>query len=235
MIYQHNQTNHQKQQLKFIGTIEEQLRAGKAKFTTVSPVKNFESDPRICLTSVHFPKKELLKPISSLQQQIKHISPSSYIFKPTSIHLTIKNVRVINNPPRFTNHDIQTAIKVFSDVIPKHKQFEIYYFRLLAFSSNIALIGTTEPELDRIILDLDKKLQISNLPDDKQYVNKKYFFSNITLARFNKPLTKSQIKKIKELSNQINFKPYKVDSISLIQANASLFKLKLLSHWQLLK
>ncbi len=61
-----------------------------------------------------------------------------------SIENQVKNIRIINNPPHFTEEDIQRAKKVFELVIPKHKKYQVYFYRLLLFSSNLTLIGTTE-------------------------------------------------------------------------------------------
>jgi len=95
------------------------------------------------------------------------------------------------------------------------------------------LIGTTDPELDRIVLDLDKNLTKANLADDKKYLNSQYFFSNMTLARFNPPISKDFKKQVNNISSQLKFKPYTVDSVSLITGNAVLNQLKIIKTWKL--
>jgi len=57
---------------------------------------------------------------------------------------------------------------------------DAYFSHLLLFTSNLALIGTTDPELDEIHSELDRKLKQIGIPDDKIYTNNKYFFCNMT-------------------------------------------------------
>jgi len=71
-----------------------------------------------------------------------------------------------------------------------------------------------------MILDLDNALNKAGIPDDKIYANSKYFFSNITLARFNTPPSNEFKQKVQELSNSIKFKPYTVNSVTLLSCNA---------------
>ena len=81
-------------------------------------------------------------------------------------------------------------------------------------------MGTSGEELDNIILDLDKKLKAANIPDDKKYLNNRYFFINMTLARFSNPISEEFKKKVGELSANINFEPYAVNSVTLLTCNA---------------
>lgn len=203
-------------------------------FSTVSPVVDYEKDPRICLTSVHIPHQKLLAKVqNSLIAPLRKIAPDYFYYPPDSLHMTIKNIRVINDPPHFAQQDIQKAQQVFQSVIPRHKKFPVYFYRLLVFPHNLALMGTTDPELDNIIFDLDKSLQNAGIPDDKHYLNAKYFFSNMTLARFNTPPTKEFLQKVTELSQMISFEPYIVDSVTLLTCTAVFTKRSMIQTWGL--
>jgi hypothetical protein len=147
--------------------------------------------------------------------------------------MTIKNIRVINDLPHFTDHDIETARSTFSRVIPKHHAFHVYFYRLMLFPNNLSLIGTNDPELDAIVLDLDRELRISGLPDDKKYLNDRYFFGNMTLARFTTRPSQQFQETIQRLSSSLTFTPYLVDSVTLITANASLVKCRKIATWPL--
>lgn len=226
--------NHQQHQIKIIDQIEKQIKANSLQSSTVSPVMDFENDSRICLTSVHFPALELMSYISeSIINPLKKISPEHYYYSDKSFHITIKNIRVIHDPPSFTPENIKTVQEVFSKTVPHHKKFKIYFYRLLLFPNNLALMGTTEPELDNIVLDLDKYLTENGVPDDKHYVNSKYFFCNITLARFNSGVSKQFVNAVEELSKNITIDPYVIDSVSLITANAVLSKLQIIDTWKM--
>lgn len=230
----YNKSQHQQEQIKVINKIEKQVNNNKLEFSLVNPTENYENDKRICLTSVHLLKKDL---INTLHKQLiiplKQTSPEHYYYGADSFHMTIKNIRVVNDPPRFDKNEIKKAKDVYSNIIPQHKRFKVYFYRLLLFPYNLALIGTTEPELDKIVIDLDKKLKEFEIADDKIYVNKQYFFSNITLARFPKLPSKELIKKIKDLSDEINIYPYTVDSVTLLTCNAVLKNKNIIGQWLL--
>ncbi len=225
-------TPHQKKQIEVINRIEQKVKEGKVSI--VPPVKNFEDDPRICLTSVHFPENSLIREIKrKIITPLKKVAPDIYYYKPTSLHMTIKNVQVINDPPTFSREDVNKVKKVFSVIIPKHKQFNVYFYRILLLPHSLSLMGTTDPELDNIFLSLDRSLNKIEIPDNKKYANKKYFIINITLARFNKPLTGKVKSTVANLSRNLSFKPYKVSSVTLIVANASLNKCERIDTWNL--
>lgn len=182
-------TDHHQKQIEIINQIEEQISNNSLGFSVVSPVEDYDNDTRVCLTSVHLPSQSLIKAIrEKIINPLKQIESDYYYYSADSLHMTVKNVRVINDPPHFTEEVISKAERVFSQVIPKHKKFNVYFYRLLLFPNNLALIGTTDPELDELFLDLDKGLNREGIPDDKIYINPKYYFCNMTLARFHEAI-----------------------------------------------
>lgn len=220
-------TTHQQKQIEVINRIESQIKSNNLQFSTVAPIENYDNDQRICLTSIHIPSASLKQKIQDeIIEPLKEIASDVYFYSPDSLHMTIKNIRVINNPPHFVLSDIKKAKQVFSKVIPQHNKFKVYFYKLLLFPNNLALIGTTESELDNIVLDLDKKLEEAGIPDDKQYINSQYFFINMTLARFTVS-SKKFIDKVGKLSEHNQFDPYIIDSVNLITCNAVLKNLQL--------
>ncbi len=226
-------TFHQQQQIKVINKIEQSILQNSLNFSTVAPVDDFENDSRICLTSLHFPNQKLIDDVQKIISELKKVEPNFYYYPPQSLHLTIKNIRVINDPPNFNQKDVEKAQQIFGEVISKHKKFKIYFYRLLLFPNNLALVGTTDPELDEIILDLDEKLNKAGIPDDKKYNNERYFFSNMTLARFS-GLSPRFSSKVKELSAKIELDPYEVDSVALVTGNAVFKNQKIIQRYNLL-
>jgi 2'-5' RNA ligase len=226
-------TTHQQKQIEVIDSLEKQVQENSLTVSTIAPVKDFQNDPRVCLTSVHFPKPILPETIiNSIIAPLREIEPSYCYYPPTSLHITIKNIKVINDPPNFTDEDVRKAEKIFSEVIQKHKKFNVYFYRLLLFPTNLALMGTTDPELDDIIFNLNKELATAGISDDKKYSNSKYFFCNMTLARF--PETSELFKnKVKELSETLVIPAYEVDSVTLVSCNALLSKRKEYGTWKL--
>jgi len=228
--------NHQQKQKEVIDSIEKQVQNQSLNFSTVSPVSDFKNDLRTCLTSVHIPNKNLKDEIqNNLIEPLRKISPKHFYYPSESLHITIKSTRIINNPPHFNQEDPKKAKEIFSRVIPKHKSFKAFFYRLLLFPNNLALVGTSEPELDKIILDLDKELNAANLPDDKSYINNRYFFVNMTLARFPSAVSDEFKKKVEELSQKINFAPYTIDSVTLLTCNAVFANHNNIGTWNLIK
>ncbi len=225
---------HQQKQIEVINSIEQQIKSNSMGFSTVAPVSDYKNDTRVCLTSVHLPHQQLITQVQdSLIKPLQEISPDYFFYPSDSLHMTIKNIRVINDPPHFTEEDIRKAESVFESVIPHHKKFNVYFYRLLLFPNNIALIGTTDPELDSIVLDLDKELNNAGVPDDKKYMNSQYFFSNMTLARFNRAPSEEFLRKVEELSQSLSFEPYSVDSGTLITCTAVFTKKNIIKTWNL--
>lgn len=227
-------TNHQKRQKEVIDKIEEMIRARSLSSTLVDPVRDFENDPRTGLAGIHIPDEKLKKAIKEcFVEPLKKIESGHYFYEPRSMHMTIKNIRVINDPPHFTDSDIETAKIVFSKVLPKHKKFNVYFYRLLLFPNNLSLMATSDPELDEIVTGLDMALKEVGLADDKKYINSRYFFGNINIARFNRAPGEEFLGKIKELSASLELEPYRVDSVSLITSNAVLKNLNIRGTWNL--
>lgn len=227
-------SSHQEKQVEIINKLEDQINSSSLTVSTVAPVDDYENDTRICLTSVHIPSSKLIDQIqNSVIKALEQTSPDMFYYPSDSLHITIKNIRVINDPPHFTDEDIQKAKAVFASVIPRHKKFRVYFYRLLLFPNNLALVGTTDPELDSIILDVDNELNKAGIPDDKKYLNLQFFFSNMTIARFNSKPTAEFIQKVSELSDSLVFEPYMVDSVTLATANAVFTKRSIIETWKL--
>ncbi len=225
---------HQEKQVEVINQLEQQIKSNSLGFSTISPVEDYKNDSRICLTSVHIPHEELVFKIQkSLIEPLQEVEPTHFYYSPDSLHMTIKNIRVINDPPHFTKEDIEKAKEVFASVIPSHTKFQIYFYRLLLFPNNLALIGTTDAELENIFQDLDSNLREVDVPDDKKYMNSQYFFSNMTLARFNTVPSAKFLQKVKDLSESLSFKPYTVDSVTLLTCTAVCMKRNIQGTWTL--
>src|SRR3990167_5224836 len=232
MVTQLESMDYQQNQKRVIENIEKQIKQNSLQFSTVDPVEDFDNDPRVCLTSVHIPNNFLKNKIQKqIIDPLRAVSPEHYYYLADPLHMTIKNIRVINNPPYFNDQDIEKAKQIFSQTIPKHSKFNVYFYRLLLFPNNLALIGTTDEELDNIILDLDNKLTAGGIPDDKVYTNSQYFFSNMTLTRFSTPPSDIFKQKVTELSDSLEFEPYQVDSVTLLTCNAVLRNKQIRGTW----
>lgn len=226
-------TDYQLKQIEVINELEKQARNNSLQSSAVSPVNDFDNDDRMCLTSSHNPTQGLKDQINKkIIEPLIEVEPNFYYYSLDSLHITIKNVRIINNPPHFDKEDILKAEKVFAKVIPSHKKFKVYFYRLILFPTSLALVGTTDEELDKIVLDLDRGLNKAGIPDDKKYINSKYFFCNMSLVRFSE-VSKQFEQKAQEISSTISFAPYTIDSANLLTCNAAYKKRQMVNSWKL--
>lgn len=225
---------HQQKQKEVIDRIASQVNNKSLNFSTVSPVDDFANDSRTCFTSVHLPHQSLLDQVQQdLIEPLSKTEPDFHYYPSDCLHMTIKNVRVINDTPHFSEEDVQRAKIIFAETIPQHKKFNVYFYRLLLFPNNLALIGTTDEELDNIVLDLDSKLTSGGISDDKVYINSHYFFSNITLVRFGTLPSEAFRQKVAHLSESLNFMPYQVNSVTLLTCNSVLKNKQIKGTWEL--
>lgn len=227
-------TSHQSKQQEIIAEMDRQARHNALNFSSVAPVEDYEVDSRKGLTSVHIPDTSFITTIqSTLLDPLKVIEPQHLYYSNEMLHFTLKGIRVINDPPHFTDEDIAIAKEVFSDVVPLHKKFAINFYKLIVFPTNLSLVGTTDPEFDDLFLDLDSRLKLAGVPDDKHYLNSKYFFCTLTLCRFTSELSDEFITKVKELELSLRMEPYQVDSVTLVTCNAVFKKKNVIGEWKL--
>ena len=107
---------HQLKQREVIDQIEKQIQDKSLSASTVESVADFDNDSRTCLTSVHFPSLPLKQQIiQTIQQPLREQFPHLYYYPDESLHMTIKNIRVINDPPHFSNDDVTIVKNVFED------------------------------------------------------------------------------------------------------------------------
>ena len=66
-------TTHQKEQIKVINQIEQQINQNSLGISTVAPVEDFENDARIALTSAHLPAESLVAPVQIIIKSFKSI------------------------------------------------------------------------------------------------------------------------------------------------------------------
>lgn len=159
-------------------------------------------DRRRCLTSVIFLPTALAQEIShAIIAPLQAIEPEHYYYIPESLHLTIKNIRIVNDPPRFTETDVQKVDRLFTELIPQYPAFSYTLEELAAFPTSVSLIGYCDERLRALGQALDAGLRQIGLPDDKQLISQTVFFGNITLCRYTRPPSKHFLTEVQRLAN----------------------------------
>ena len=165
-----------------------QLRAGSGRNPGASIVpmrSDYDSDPAMCLTSVAFLPDDIAQAVHrNVVQPLKAIEPEHHYYSPDSMHMTIKNVRTIHNPPLFTEDDVRKVKRLFAELVPQHPTFAFSLEELVPFATSVSLVAYSDGTLQNLVQSLDAGLKQIGVPDNKRYVSKDVFFGNVTLCRY---------------------------------------------------
>lgn len=211
---------YQEKQHKLFEQLEAKFKEDSKAAETVEPVSDYIYDNRICLTSVVFSSAKMIEVINEkIIKKFAGIDDAQYFYLPNSFHLTIQNIRTINNPPLFNEEDIKKVCCVFREIIPRHKRFSINLRGLFETPTSFSIRGYCDDDLHELILDLRKGITAAGVPDNKKYGSDSVFFGNITVCRYTKKPNDNFYEMIKELKN-VEVGDLLVDKISLVTMNA---------------
>lgn len=182
--------------------------------------KDHAKDKQRCLTSVSFvPENISNKIIREVIEPLQQYDPNHYFYLTESMHLTLKNIRTVNNPPLFDAKDIKKVDKLFSEIIPQFPKFDFTVEDVVIFPTSMSVTAFSDRILWDLVSSLDKGLKEIGVPDNKKYTSNSVYFGNITLCRFTK---KPNEKFVKEARKFRNYKIGKmtIEKINLITCNA---------------
>ncbi len=165
------------------------------------------------MTLQHIIQEKCIAPLQALE-------PRHYFYPTQTLHLTIKNIRVSSDPPRFDANDIQKAIEVFSKIIPHHQRIRFTLKGLLLLPTSIGIRGYCDESLYSLIQELDQGLTAAGIPDDKMYASQDIRFGNITFCRYNS--TPGQVFQERLLQlHKVEIGELEVSMVQLITTNIS--------------
>jgi len=189
----------------------------RSNVSVVPAAQDFEEDSRMILTMVYFLPDEIKRRIAnSIIEPLQKRDPRQYYYSKESLHITIQNIRIMADPPKFTERDIR-AVAGLSDYIEDHKGLSFELDGLLKMSASLGVKCYPNQNVQNFVSSLRKKLVDIGVPDDKQYVNNTVI-GNVTLCRFYQPPNTEFMRFIKK-NRTINFGRVDVDKISLISSN----------------
>lgn len=224
-----------KQQDVLFNEIEERFKKGESPATIVQQLNDYENDDQICLTSVAFVPKNLQElVVSKLISPLKKADPRQYFYLPESLHLTIQNIRTVDNPPQFSASDIEKSKQVFSNIVPKYPPIVFRLKGLFNLPTSLGIRAYAEKTLKDLCLELRHELASAGVPDNKTYASNKIFFGNVSISRY----TTTPNAKFDDILN--NFKNidigiFNVESVFLITTNSVCYpqKTKILAKFDL--
>jgi len=211
--------NYTLKQKELVKELESSFDQGNHKSTVVNMQNDYSNDGQICLTSVAFIPSQISKKITEdIIEPLRKIEPEHYFYPPEAMHLTIKNIRTIHNPPLFDKEDINKVNELFGKIIPKLPSFESNIEDVLLFPTSISMMAYSSDLHQKLVLALDKGLKEIGVPDDKKYFSDSIFWGNITICRFTKKPSNKFIETVKKLRN-FKIGKFKIEKISLITSN----------------
>jgi 2'-5' RNA ligase len=181
---------------------------------------DYESDRAVCLTSVVAIPIPVAQEIErQIIQPLRAIEPVHHYYAPEAMHLTIKNVQVVHDPPSFSEADIERVNRLFAEIIPRRRVFAFSLEQVVAFATSLSLIGYCGHELQELVQALDSGLKRIGIPDNKKYISDSVFFGNITLCRFVRPPSEQFLQAVRERQDAYRAE-LRVKEIRLISCNA---------------
>lgn len=214
-------TTYTDKQHQLFESIEENFRDDKVPCEIIEKINDYKNDPKICLTAVSFLPEVLGEQINTnITNLLQKSDPNQFYFPPESLHITIKNIRGLNYPPDYTDHDITNTIQVFDKIVNKHKTIKFQLRGLFETPNSLGIRAYCDETLKNLVLDLDKELNEIGTPDNKKYASSKIFFGNITICRY----TTKPNSKFDDIINKFkkeNFGELKIKKISLITTSTA--------------
>lgn len=212
--------NYSDQQKKLIKKMALSVQTDEFISTVVPMRPDYEDDNRICLTSVVFPTKKINNFIESqIIKPLKNIEPNHHYYPASSLHITIKNIRTIANPPLFSQKDARKVSNLLKIIVPECVSFDFNFEDIVRFPTSLSLIGYSDERLRVLIQKLDNGLKKIGVPDNKKYFSNSIFFGSMTLCRFTQQPSIKFLNKVAELRT-VKIAPVEVKTISLITCNA---------------
>lgn len=180
---------------------------------------NFQNDQKRCLTLLTYLPKNISNKVISVTEKLKSIEADHYYYPKDSLHLTIQNVRTVNDPPLFSAHDEKQADLAFQSSLKGKKQLFFQLSGLLRLRTSISIICYAEESYKFFVQEMRKSLEQYGIGDNKRYISNDVFFGNITICRFSKEPGNHFNSKVEALANS-TFGNLAVSNLSLVVTNS---------------
>lgn len=212
-------TPYEQNQLSSLRQLSASMLSGTNTSTVVPVLKDYTNDPQLCLTTVVFVDPAIYRHIyEKLIEPLKAIKPSFYYYPHASLHITVQNIRVIHDPPRFTQPDIQKAFSVCRAIIPTYQSLSLRLYGAIQFATSAVIGVLHENTFDDLVLTLRKAFAAAGVPDDKNYFNAT-ILSSTTFCRFAHEPSQEFIRSL-EAFREYDFGSMKAMKIYLVETNS---------------
>jgi 2'-5' RNA ligase len=207
-------------QKQVVEEFEQSLGGGSNKSSIVEVQKDYANDNQLCLSSISFVPKDLAAEMATkIMEPLQAIEPDFYYYPVNSLHLSIKNIRTIHNPPLFTEEDIKKVAKLFGETVPQFPSLHFEIEDIIKMPTSVLVIAYAEENFKKLFLALDYGLKEIGVPDDKRYFSDSVVWGSITLCRFTHQPKPEFIDKVRSMRH-LKFGEMVVSDIKLVVCNA---------------
>lgn len=197
--------------------LEQQAGAGA---TVVAMSSDFEGDKRLCLTAACFVGPTLGSLISEkLIKPLREIEPHHYFYPVDSMHVTLRNVQTIADPPTFGDREIQLASEALRNCLVGENAFEISLQELFVMPTSLSVCGFSSDALQEIVDRMGLALESAGVPDNKNYSSDGIAFANVTFCRYSRQPGPAFLEAV-ETARDTHIGTLTVSAINLVVTNA---------------
>jgi len=213
-------TPFQKKQLALMRQMETMLAADSRVSTIVPMQTDFASDNQLCLSLNAFVPEAIAASIQNkLIEPLQRLDPTQYYYQKQSLHVTFHSIRIIHNPPTYSQKDIETSRGLLTKLIPSERPFPFVWHGVLALPTSVSVIVLITPRYNRFIHRIRHEFVRHGIPDDKKYFSDTMVFANTTICRYTHTPTPEFLKKLQTLKDT-DIGSGVIDTVALVETNA---------------
>jgi hypothetical protein len=207
-------------QRELVQTLADAATTGDGYAARYVPMVNNYADAQRCLTTIAFLSPEL---IDTFMQQVieplRSIEPDHHHFTPKTLHTTLKNIRIIHDPPTFRAADIARVKSLYGQLIPTLPAYDISFEAVVRLPTSVAVMGFTDERLKTTVQALDRGLKSIGLADDKTYASGDVFFANSSVVRFTHPPSEQFLEAVRAMRS-LRLGGFMVREVALVSCDA---------------
>jgi 2'-5' RNA ligase len=205
-------------QMAEVEALRVKLAEGSATVTVVEPLRSYAEDTRRFFGVLGFPPKDVVGAIQEVQEILRGADPAQFYIPPEALHLTVKNIRTIADPPNFTADDLTKVSKILASISARYKPLPLHGRGVLVMPTSISIPVYSIKNFGDLVVDLDSAMNAAGVPDDKKYTSSSVFFTNITIARFLKTPSPEFYRRLKQVSD-LTLPPFELSRLDLVCSN----------------
>lgn len=213
-------TPFQKKQLALMRQMETMLAADSHVSTIVPMQADYATDNQMCLSLNAFVPEAIATSIhNKLIEPLQRLDRHHYYYQNESLHVTFHSIRIIHNPPTYSQKDIETSRALLTKLIPSERPFPFVWHGVLALPTSVSVIVLVTPSYNRFIRRVRHEFVSHGIPDDKKYFSDTMVFANTTICRYTHKPSPEFIEKLQTLKDT-NIGNGVIDTVSLVETNA---------------